>query len=81
MRDHDERAVVAHEKLAQPVDRVEVEVVRRLVEQQRLRMAEERLREEHAHFLAALQLGHRPLVQRVRDVEALQQDAASLSAV
>ena len=56
VRDDDQRAVVADEELAQPVDRVEVEVVRRLVEQQRLRMAEQRLRQQHAHLLAALQL-------------------------
>ena len=37
VRDDDQRAVVADEELAQPVDRVEVEVVGRLVEQQRLR--------------------------------------------
>ena len=49
-------------------------MVGRLVEQQRLGMAEERLRQQHAHLLAALQLGHRPLVQRVGDVEALQQN-------
>ena len=36
--------------------------------------AEQRLREQHAHLLSALQLGHRPLVQRVGDVEALQQN-------
>ena len=74
VRDDDQRAVVADEELAQPVDRVEVEVVGRLVEQQRLRLAEERLREQHAHLLAALQLAHRPLVQRVGDVEACEQD-------
>ena len=73
MRDDDERAVVADQELAQPVDRVEVQVVRRLVEQQRVGMAEERLRQQHAHFLAALQLGHRALVQLARDVESLQQ--------
>ncbi len=74
VRDDDERAVVADEELAQPVDRVEVQVVGRLVEQQRRRMPEQRLREQHAHLLAALQLAHRPLVQLVRDVEPLQQD-------
>ena len=37
VRDHDQRALVAEQELAQPVNRVEVEVVRRLVEQQRFR--------------------------------------------
>ena len=36
-------------------------------------MAEQRLRQQHADLLAALQLAHRPLVQRVGDVEPLQQ--------
>ena len=71
VRDDDQRAVVADQELAQPVDRVEVEVVGRLVEQQRLRMAEERLRQQHADLLAALQLRHLLLVQRVGNVEAL----------
>ena len=56
VRDDDQRAVVADQEVAQPVDRVEVEVVGRLVEQQRLRLAEQRLREQHADLLAALQL-------------------------
>ena len=74
MRDHDQRAVVADEEIAQPVDRVEVEVVGRLVEQQRLRIAEQRLRQQHAHFLAALDLAHQPVMELVGNIEALQQD-------
>ncbi len=60
--DDDERAGVAEEELAQPVDRIEVEMVGGLVEQQRLRAAEERLRQQHPHLLSALQLDHRALV-------------------
>ena len=37
-------------------------------------LAEQRLRQQDAHLLAALQLRHRPLVQRVGDVEPLQQN-------
>src|SRR6185437_9501021 len=73
VRNRDERAVVADEKLLQPEDGVEVEVVGGLVEQQGLRLAEERLRQQHADLLAALQLGHLALVDLVGDVEALQQ--------
>ena len=73
MRDDDQRAFVAGEKLLEPVNRVEVQVVGRLVEQQRLGMTEERLRQQHADFLAALQFGHRPFVQRVGDIEPLQE--------
>ena len=43
--DDDERALVANQELLQPVDRLEVEVVRRLVEQQRFGPPEERLGE------------------------------------
>ena len=49
-------------------------MVRRLVEQQRRGVAEQRLRQQHPHLLAALQFRHRPLVQLVGDVEALEQD-------
>ncbi len=70
----DQRAFVADEELAQPMDRVEVQMVGRLVEQQRFGPAEERLREQHAHLLSALQLRHRPIVQRVRNVQPLQQN-------
>ena len=73
VRDDDQRALVALEEALEPVDRVEVQVVGRLVEEQRRGRAEERLRQQHAHLLAALQFGHRPLVQRVGDVETLQQ--------
>jgi hypothetical protein len=38
------------------MDRVEVEVVRRLVQQQSLWSAEERLRQQDANLLASLQL-------------------------
>ena len=74
VRDHDQRAFVAEQELAHPVDRIEVEVVGRLVEQQRFRLAEERLRQQDADLLAALHLGHLFPVQRLRDVEALQQN-------
>ena len=40
VRDGDQRAVVAGQEILQPVDGVEIEVVGRLVEQQRLRLAE-----------------------------------------
>ena len=73
VRDDDERAVVAPEEFFEPVDGIEVQMVRRLVEEERFGVAEERLSQQHAHFLSALQLAHLPLVQRIRDVEPLQQ--------
>ncbi len=74
VRDDDQCPVIAHQKLAHPVNGFEVEMVGRLVEQERLGMSEERLRQQHAHLLAALQLAHRPLVKLVGDVEPLQQN-------
>ena len=75
VRDDDQRAVVADEELAQPVDRVEVEVVGRLVEQQRLRAA------RTAPAPAARGPSGRPAARAivrswsvVGDVEALEQD-------
>ncbi len=65
----------ADEKFAQPVDRVEIEMVRRLVEQQRLRVSEERLGQQHADFLPALQLRHLARVQPVGNIQPLQQDS------
>ena len=73
VRDGDQRAVVARQEILQPVDRVEIEVVGGLVEQQRLRLAEERLRQQHAHLLPALQLAHLALVERLGNVEAVEQ--------
>ena len=71
--DHDERTLIADQELLEPVNGVEVEVIRRLVQQQRLGVAEERLRQQDSHLLAALQLGHGPFVKRIRNVEPLEQ--------
>ena len=73
MRNDDQRPFVAAEEVLEPVDGVEVQVVGRLVEQQRRGISKQCLREEHAHLLPALQLAHRPLVQRVEDIKTLQQ--------
>ena len=37
-------------------------------------VAEQRLGQQHPHLLAALQLAHRPFVQRLGDVETLEQN-------
>ena len=53
MGDGDDRAVVLVEEALEPVDRLGVEVVRRLVEQQQVRVLEEEPCEGHAAPLAA----------------------------
>ena len=73
VRDGDEGAVVAVEEVLEPVDGVEIEVVGGLVEEQRFGLAEEGLREQHADFLAALQLAHLALVQFLGNVEAVEE--------
>ncbi len=73
VRDDDHHAVILLQKALQPVDRVQIKMVRGLVQQQRLRMSEQRLRQQHADLLPALQLAHRTLMQFVWNVEALQQ--------
>ncbi len=48
-------------------------MVRRLVQQQRVRTAEQCLRQQHAHLLPALQFAHLQLVQRLRNIQTVQQ--------
>ena len=52
---------------------IKIQVVRRLVEQQRRRIAEKRLRQQHAHFLPALQFAHLALVQHSLHAQAVEQ--------
>ncbi len=73
MRDDDEAAFVVADVVLQPAYGFEIEVVGGLVEQQDAGFAEERLCQQHTHFLAALQLRHLALVQGFGDVEAVEQ--------
>src|SRR5262249_35183558 len=74
VRDDDEDAFVGNEVVLQPVDGIEVEIVGRLVEEERGRISEERLREKNADFLAALQLTHFALVEFGRNVETVEKN-------
>ena len=53
MRDEDDRIGIGGEVFLEPVPRVEIEVVRRLVEQEQSRPAEQKLRQRDAHLPAA----------------------------
>ena len=53
VRHHHQRAGVAPQPILQPDDRIEIEVVGRLVEQQQVRAAHQRLREVEPHAPAA----------------------------
>jgi hypothetical protein len=74
VRDGDDGAVVTNEKVLEPVDGLQVEVVGGLVEEECFGVAEERLSEENANLLTALQLGHLALVEFVGDIKALEED-------
>ncbi len=75
VRDDDQHAFVVAEISLQPVHGIQVEVVGGLVEQQRARIAEEGLRQQHAHFLAALQFAHLALVQVTLYSKAVEQNS------
>ena len=59
VRDEEQRAGIAREPVLEPEHGVEVEVVGRLVEQQQVRAAHQRLREIEAHAPAAGEAGDR----------------------
>ena len=75
VRDGDDRALVVGEEALEPRDRLGVEMVRRLVEQQQIRRREQQAAERDAAALAAgerldvaVALGHAQRVHRVIDV-------------
>ena len=70
-----DRARVQH--ALEPADGVDVEVVGRLVEQQDVRIGEQRLRQQHAQLAARRDVAHRPLVQMRGDLDAEQQFAGA----
>ena len=74
VRNDDETSLVCAEMILKPVHGIEIEVVRRLVQQQRIRIAEQRLRQQDAHLPAALQFAHLPVVKVFGNIQAVQQD-------
>ena len=61
--DHQHRALVVHEEVLQPHHAGEVKVVGGLVEQQHVRVAEERLGQQHLDLQARVKLPHEKPVQ------------------
>ena len=72
MRYDEHGAVVIHQEILQPDDARKVEVVRRLVEQDDVRVAEERLRKQDLHLQARIHVGHHGLMKLRRDAQSLQ---------
>ena len=69
VRDEDDRVRVAGQVGLEPVARVEIEVVGRLVEQQQVGPAEQQLRQREAHLPAARERVGRLLERRVGEAE------------
>jgi hypothetical protein len=69
VRDEDHAAGKAGERLLQPFDRLDVEVVGRLVEQQQVGLEDERTSQRHALAHAAGELVHEPVRGQLQAVE------------
>src|SRR5262245_10956204 len=74
VRNDDKASIVAAEVILEPVHGIEVEVVRRFVQQQNIGIPEQRLRQKDAHFLPALKLAHLPIVKLFGNVQAIEQN-------
>ncbi len=73
MGNDDNRILKINQKLLQPADRLQIQMVGRLVEQQDIRISEQRLRQQHLHLLAAVQLRHQLIVQLRLNAQTIQQ--------
>ena len=71
--DQQQRAAVVAQPLFEPDDGVEIEVVGRLVEQQQIGAAHQRLRQVESHPPAAREVGHRPGEVGAREAQAVEQ--------
>jgi len=77
VRDDHHRRVAGVDHAFQPADRIDVEVVGRLVEQQDVRVGEQRLRQQHAQLPARRHRAHRAVVLLGRYPQAQQQLAGA----
>ena len=75
VRDDDDRALALVEHVLQPADRVDVEVVGRLVEQQDVRVRKQRLREQDPQLPPRGDGAHRAAVLLLGDAEAEEERA------
>ena len=75
MRDDDHGAVAIVQRLLKPADGVDVQVVGRFVEQQDVRVREQRLRQQHTQLPAWRNFAHRTIMLFNRNADAQQQFA------
>ena len=73
MGNDDDRVREAAEEILQPGDGAEVQVVRRLVEEENVRIAEEGLGEKDAHLVPPVELLHLSWAERFGDAEAVEE--------
>ena len=77
VRDDDHRRVAGIQHVLEPADRVDVEVIGRLVEEQDVRVGEQRLCEQHAELPPRCDVAHRTLMERRGDAKPQQQLAGA----
>ncbi|MCY1375742.1 hypothetical protein D9M69_631790 [compost metagenome] len=70
MGNHDHRILKVHQEVFQPEDRLDVKVVRRLIQEQHIGVAEQRLGQQYFHFLRRVHLGHHGIVIIFGDSQA-----------
>ena len=75
--DDDHRALVAVEHVLQPADRIDVQVVGGLVQQQHVGVGEQRLRQQHAQLPAGRDFAHEQVVLVHGDLQAQQEFAGA----
>ena len=73
MRNDDDRVREVREEVLEPVDGRDVEMVRRLVEQEDVGRAEERLCEQDAHLFRRREFVHLKVMLRVGDAESVEE--------
>ena len=73
VRDDDDGALILDKEILEPCDRLRVEAVRRLVEQNHIRLAEQRARQKHLDLLGLVQRAHRAVHAAAVEAEALHQ--------
>ena len=72
--ENDDNGVVkTRQKIFEPGNRFQIELVGRLIEEQNIRLPKQRLREQDTHFLCRFQAAHTPVVQIGGNTDTFQQ--------
>ena len=73
MAHHDDEALVGHQEILQPLDSRQIQVVRGLVQQDDVRLAEQRLGQQHLDLFLGGEAGHFAVQDLVGKAQALNQ--------